>query len=856
MTFSTPTTTKKQTTSGNVVVTDPIDTSSGTGNNAKLILVFKQWFGSFEPALVDSAGNTWQTLTTVDINTARFSRWHYCINPSQSNSHTFTVGDGFTNAYMTAHVLAFPCTGTPQYRSELVTQAVSGSSIQLGPLTNDELFVAGVGWGGQVNGTPSIDSTFSTFDCFQVETQGMAGGTSYKIRSTSGAEQPIVSWSGVQWADAALITFGTAPIPQGTTYYVSKTGDNTTGLSPATGKNTIAAGIALMAEGGDTLLIQNGTYAEALNVLDDLHIPRGFSWAQATTIAAYPGHRVTLQPTTGALTGVIVLGFNPHTGTDVGFVIFDGLTLDAVNCPLGDDIELGDLTHDIIIRNCELMNAEFNGLTIGPDCPNIQLVDSIVHTVGLVEDPGLPGVWGHGAYLAAQGTIVENTTFFDVGGYGIHIYNGYTPPTNTQASNNIVRNCLFYNIGFRTGAAASGILVSRGDNNLVYNNVIHFCSYSGIRVWSASTNTKIYNNTSTNNGWTNLSGGFGITLEDTPTNTTIVNNIFFDNWANTNYAGTFTENHNLTSDPLWVSPVSTNFHLKSTSPARGAGTPLASVFTTDHDGLQRSVWDIGAYSYGATAAVGGGYFEMAVQKKEKQANSTSQTVDFYVADLANAGAGLNGLTASSFTAYSRRGYNGASTAVTLAALAGPTAAWASGGIAEIDGTHAKGRYRFDVPNALLATGVDCVYVDFTGSGFPNPTTVEITLLGYNPQAVPPILVTDSSGRVNLGSINDSSTAATLLSLSAARIGQGTVDTSTLTPTTSRWQSADLAPTTAVGASYVGRLGFFASGALANVAYRVTAYANVAGKGQFTVTLLDGSSVLPSAPANAVQFILV
>jgi hypothetical protein len=75
------------------------------------------------------------------------------------------------------------------------------------------------------------------------------------------------------------------------------------------------------------------------------------------------------------------------------------------------------------------------------------------------------------------------------------------------------------------------------------------------------------------------------------------------------------EDHNLTSNPLFVNASANDFHLTSGSPAKGAGATLPEV-PCDFDGNARpagSAYDIGAYEYGgtpgsgcATGPIGGG----------------------------------------------------------------------------------------------------------------------------------------------------------------------------------------------------------------------------------------------------------
>lgn len=146
-------------------------------------------------------------------------------------------------------------------------------------------------------------------------------------------------------------------------------------------------------------------------------------------------------------------------------------------------------------------------------------------------------------------------------------------------------------------------------------------------------------------------------------------------------------------------------------------------------------------------------------KLSVKAGSVSQTVDIFIQDsAATDGSGKTGLVynTSGLTAY----YNfpgGSSTAITLATLAAANSAWSSGGFKEIDSTNQKGHYRFDIPNALLASGNgrSCKIVFQAPNCVPCPLEIELT--GWDNQAsidgnlsstVPSGFVTSVIGRIN------------------------------------------------------------------------------------------------------------
>jgi hypothetical protein len=85
--------------------------------------------------------------------------------------------------------------------------------------------------------------------------------------------------------------------------------------------------------------------------------------------------------------------------------------------------------------------------------------------------------------------------------------------------------------------------------------------------------------------------------------------------------------------------------------------------------------------------------------------------------------------------YYTRGPAGTPTAISLATQTSG-GAYSSGGFVEKDATNSPGLYRLDVPNAVLATGVDTAVITFTGGGILDET-VAIDLVADDPYAASP-----------------------------------------------------------------------------------------------------------------------
>src|SRR5919204_5094055 len=170
------------------------------------------------------------------------------------------------------------------------------------------------------------------------------------------------------------------------------------------------------------------------------------------------------------------------------------------------------------------------------------------------------------------------------------------------------------------------------------------------------------------------------------------------------------------------------------------------------------------------------------------AGATSQTVNVFIQDSSSTtGAGLTGLAynTSGLTAYYAFP-RAASAAITLATLAAATSAYSSGGFKEIDATNMPGVYRFDIPNAALASG-NGRFVTILLKGATNmaPCVLEIELTGVDNQdatrggmtALPNANAAATGGLPTVDANNavkvQSGTGANQISLSSGTVTVGT-----------------------------------------------------------------------------------
>lgn len=148
-----------------------------------------------------------------------------------------------------------------------------------------------------------------------------------------------------------------------------------------------------------------------------------------------------------------------------------------------------------------------------------------------------------------------------------------------------------------------------------------------------------------------------------------------------------------------------------------------------------------------------------------QKDATSKSIAVFLRDTGSSPVG-QGKTAlayntSGLQCYYTRGESGTPTAITLATQTSG-GAWSSGGFVLKDNTNAPGFYRFDVPNAVLATGVDRAYLHFKGTGIYDEC-VGIDLLNDDPYSSAPTLtqIADALLTRDLSSLVNGSTKTLL-----------------------------------------------------------------------------------------------
>jgi parallel beta-helix repeat protein len=356
-------------------------------------------------------------------------------------------------------------------------------------------------------------------------------------------------------------------------------------MSQSTPKRTIKASLTCLSA-GDTLYIRGGQYPEQLHSVFGTNWPSGTSWNNPVTVAGYPGETVIINPSsTDSTFDVLYLN-------GVQYLIFDNLTIDGanVNAAIGTGLlRLETNTSHIRVQNSVLKNSlAGNGISgpgYGSEFRSLEIF----------------GNAGYAFYLTGPDNLVENCNLHDNQGYAIHFYHS----GSFDVSNNIARNNRIWHNGWNNvnPAGSCALILSSGDNNLAYNNLILDHNGCGIQIYGYGTsNSQVYNNTIAGNVGSCIDIQNGAAGNSPAVNSIARNNICYNNGSDIidNGRGSIISNNTSNAtNPQFVNATSADFHLQATSPAIDAGLTLA-IVTMDIVKVSRPQgkdYDIGAYEY-------------------------------------------------------------------------------------------------------------------------------------------------------------------------------------------------------------------------------------------------------------------
>ncbi|HEX8791784.1 MAG TPA: choice-of-anchor Q domain-containing protein [Polyangiaceae bacterium] len=370
----------------------------------------------------------------------------------------------------------------------------------------------------------------------------------------------------------------------GTTYYVSPTGDDGAAGTLAAPFKTVGHGLGVLSA-GDTLCIRAGTYAEANQF--------GTSGTQTSpiVISGYPGERPVIDVGGAASSNAFALW---NDAMEIGWIQLQGLEIRGATF----GVHFSNVHHFTIEDDWVHDNGGQGILGTGHD---IFINRNRVYANGIT---ATPTNLNHGLYVTGRRYAITNNLVYGNEAFGLQI-----------AAYGCGTDCF--------GADYAGAV-----DWTVANNVFAYeKNRTGIVVWLPGTsygtetgtdigNITIANNVFYENNVLNPGGTVGVDVDDEYSSgsdpsgadwpsITVENDLFYGTSGGPSVASTpavTVKNLVEGKDPLFVAPMSFDFHLQSGSPAVGAGLNLTSLgnaaLNADFDGKPRpasGAWDVGAY---------------------------------------------------------------------------------------------------------------------------------------------------------------------------------------------------------------------------------------------------------------------
>ena len=400
---------------------------------------------------------------------------------------------------------------------------------------------------------------------------------------------------------AALLLSLTARA-EAATYYVSNSGGSdanscATAQTIGTPKATIKAGVGC-AVAGDTVYVREGTgaYTTASDVITSSApgVASGSSFANAVTIAGYPGENVIIR------TGEGVAQFLLNSGEQ--YVIVKDFVFDYVgDVSVQEAIYISGGAGHIRIQDVEVVNASQFGIVFASGSTGFnEVLTSQIH---LTRDLLVTDITkGHGFYIICSDNLISGNLVWDNAGYGIQLYDSI----GGDVSRNIVKNNRIYNNG--TGhSSAYGIVTIRGSDNQIHDNLVYE-NQGGIWVGSTSSAAIVSNNTIANNVDEGLRYSTGPTAKNNiayGNSTDIRDTCVADTGGACSPSATLSNNltgAQITAATDFVDATLHNFRLTIGSAAKDTGTATCAWSPMDYDGVSRpqgSNCDVGAFEYQA-----------------------------------------------------------------------------------------------------------------------------------------------------------------------------------------------------------------------------------------------------------------
>jgi parallel beta-helix repeat protein len=399
-----------------------------------------------------------------------------------------------------------------------------------------------------------------------------------------------------------ILLVSLAPAARAATYYVAPKPTGSDAADGSLGKPWATILHAVQStKPGDTVFLRAGTYNEDFEFRGD----QGHGGANGVywTLQGYQGETATL-----------TAGLKIYMAS---YVRIQDLTFKDCAVGVNDWITAGfGLPHHIELKNNHFAGAQqtYGFIEVHGDNNTIE--------GNTIDCTGGGTTLDHGIYVHhGTGKVVRRNRINNISGYGIHVYDERksSGDPKTYIKDLIVDGNVITGSRQRAGIVVANDSDTQADGVVIMNNVIVGNAWSGITVWGASTNIKIYNNTLHGNG------SPAVQVASPASTVWIRNNILvtapngghISNQGGTNVLAEVnlywpspakltgvTDKDAVTADPLFVSAPG-DLHLKAGSPAIDKGLTLPEV-TTDQEGRTRPLdgdrvgapaSDLGAYEY-------------------------------------------------------------------------------------------------------------------------------------------------------------------------------------------------------------------------------------------------------------------
>jgi hypothetical protein len=174
--------------------TTTVSTSAINTTGASLIVAIVAYYVS-TGVFADSAGNIWTHATESSTPGCAL---YYCINPTTSATHTFSIAGG---SYPAIAVAAFNNTGPLDLSIRGATGNQPGSGT---PTYNGELLVTGYACNQSASGPYTVGSSFTiTNQASPVSGEAIGVALAYLVQSTATAVNP--TWAGATSQNVAMM---------------------------------------------------------------------------------------------------------------------------------------------------------------------------------------------------------------------------------------------------------------------------------------------------------------------------------------------------------------------------------------------------------------------------------------------------------------------------------------------------------------------------------------------------------------------------------------------------------------------------------------------------------------------------